>query len=223
LEGTKTQSKKITILSPFTPFVILTTMAQKFPAPLLTLISHLKKLPGVGTRTAERFAFELLTWDPSSLSHFSETLATLPSQLPLCTTCGCLTDQTICPFCTSPSRDTTSLCIIASPRDAYALEETHSYRGLYHVIEHLLSPLDNRHASTLRLDRITHRLAPVTEIIIALDSTLEGDTTALYLKSALSRPNLSISRLAFGLPIGTNLEYIDSGTLARSFTGRQSI
>ncbi|HSX11580.1 MAG TPA: recombination mediator RecR [Chlamydiales bacterium] len=197
-------------------------MAHRFPDDLLSLIAHLKKLPGVGTRTAERFAFELLTWDPSSLNLLAATLTTLHDRIPPCPTCGCLTDQTVCQFC-APTRDPTSLCIIASPRDAYAIEETHSYRGLYHVIEHLLSPLDNRHASSLRLDRITQRLTQVREIIIAIDSTLEGDTTALYLKNALSRPNLSISRLAFGLPIGSSLEYIDSSTLARSFLGRQSV
>jgi recombination protein RecR len=197
-------------------------MAQKFPEDLLSLIAHLKKLPGVGTKTAERFAFEFLSWDAHTLASLSDTLKTLHEKISPCPTCGCLTDQGLCQFC-APTRDPSSLCLIASPRDAYALEETHSYRGLYHVIEHLLSPLDNRHASTLRLDRIEARLGPVREIIIALDSTLEGDTTALYLKNALTRPNLSISRLAFGLPIGTTLEYTDPTTLARSLLGRQTI
>lgn len=197
-------------------------MAQKFPEDLISLIAHLKKLPGVGTRTAERFAFELLSWDTHSLSLLSDTLKTIHQKIPPCPACGCLTDQGACSFC-SPHRDPASLCLIASPRDVYAIEETHSYRGLYHVIEHLLSPLDNRHAATLRLDRIQARLAPVREIIIALDSTLEGDTTALYLKNALARPGLTISRLAFGLPIGTTLEHTDTTTLARSLLSRQLV
>lgn len=197
-------------------------MAQKFPEDLVSLIAHLKKLPGVGTRTAERFAFEFLSWDAHSLSLLSETINTIHQKIPPCPTCGCLTDQGACSFCSS-NRDPASLCLIASPRDVYAIEETHSYRGLYHVIEHLLSPLDNRHAATLRLDRIQARLAPVREIIIALDSTLEGDTTALYLKNTLARPGLTISRLAFGLPIGTTLEHTDTTTLARSLLSRQTI
>lgn len=195
-------------------------MAQRLPADLLSLITYLKKLPGVGTRTAERFAFEFLSWDPHTLSQLSSSLNTIRDKIPPCSTCGCLTSQGICHFC-STNRDPTTLCILASPRDAYALEETQTYRGLYHVIEHLLSPLDGHHASTLRLDRVESRLSNVRELIIALDSTLEGDTTALYLKNALARPHLSISRLAFGLPIGGTLEYTDSNTLARSLTGRQ--
>lgn len=198
-------------------------MAQKFPAQLNALIAHLKKLPGVGTRTAERFAFEFLNWEASSLSGISEVLKELKEKVPPCSTCGCLADQGVCRFCTN--RETNALCIISSPRDAYAMEETHTYRGLYHVIEHLLSPLDGRSVQTLRLDKIEERIKQnqISELIIALDSTLEGDATALYLKNALSRPNLSISRLAFGLPVGSTLEYVDGGTLARALLGRQTI
>jgi recombination protein RecR len=198
-------------------------MAHKFPEDLLSLIAFLKKLPGVGTRTAERFAFELLSWDPSTLASFSRTLDDLPSRIPACPICGCLTNRGQCTFC--HRRDTSSLCILASARDAYAIEETGQYRGLYHVIEHLLSPLDGRHTNTLRLDRIASRIKEHTikEVIIAFDSTLEGDTTALYLKNALCHPELSISRLAFGLPVGSSLEYIDGGTLQRALQGRQLV
>ena len=178
-------------------------------------------MPGVGTRTAERFAFELLNWDASALTSLSSTLSELKEKIPLCTICGCLTDENNCRFCAS--RDAESLCIIASPRDAYAIEETVCYKGLYHVIPHLISPLDGRTISDLKLDRIEARMNEhnIQELIIALDSTLEGDATSLYLQKALTRPNLSISRLAFGLPVGSSLEYIDSSTLARAFSGRQ--
>lgn len=205
------------------PSIQIKDMAHKFPEDLLTLIGHLKKLPGVGTRTAERFAFELLTWSPSNLAALSGALQNLPEKLPPCPTCGCLTDRGHCKFC--HHRETHSLCILASPRDAYAIEETGHYKGLYHVIEHLLSPLDGRHTSTLRLDKIEARIKEhkIEEIIIAFDSTLEGDTTALYLKNALQRPDISISRLAFGLPVGGSLEYTDSSTLARALSGRQTI
>jgi recombination protein RecR len=198
-------------------------MAQKFPEDLTTLISYLKKLPGVGTKTAERFAFELLDWDSSTLSALSSLLEELPEKVPTCTICGCLTDQGSCRFC--KARDTHLLCILASARDAYSIEETGGYRGLYHVVENLLSPLDGRHASTLNTKRIEDRIQEhnISEIIIAFDSTLEGDATALYLKSALARDGLSISRLAFGLPVGSSLEYIDGGTLTRALLGRQSI
>lgn len=198
-------------------------MARKFPEELLKLISLLKKWPGVGTRTAERFAFDLLSWESADLHALGENLLHLKERVLPCPTCGCLTDQGKCTFCTN--RDNSQLCLLASSRDAYAIEETGQYRGLYHVINHLLSPLDGRHANTLRIDLIENRIETnqVREIIIAFDSTLEGDATALYLKKLLARPHLSISRIAFGLPVGSSLEHIDGGTLARSFNGRQTI
>ncbi|OGN64747.1 MAG: recombination protein RecR [Chlamydiae bacterium RIFCSPHIGHO2_12_FULL_49_9] len=200
-------------------------MSSKYPEDLLSLIAHLKKLPGVGSRTAERFAFELLGWPQDSLVQLSHTLKEIREKIPPCSTCGCLTDLGKCKFCDLAARDNSSLCILASPRDVYAVEETRSFRGLYHIVEHLLSPLDNRHVSTLRVDRIQERIEKnsVREVIIAFDSTIDADATALYLKSQLARPNLAISRLAFGLPVGSSLEYIDGGTLTRALTGRQNL
>ena len=200
-------------------------MSPKYPEDLLSLIAHLKKLPGVGSRTAERFAFELLSWQQDSLVQLSQTLKEIREKIPPCPTCGCLTDQGKCRFCDTSVRDGSSLCILASPRDVYAVEETRSFRGLYHIVEHLLSPLDGRHASLLRIDRIQERIEKnqVSEVIIAFDSTLDADATALYLKGELARPNLAISRLAFGLPVGSSLEYIDGGTLTRALTGRQNL
>ncbi len=196
---------------------------MKYPDDLTSLIAHLKKLPGVGAKTAERFAFELLGWSQNQLAQLGTLLGEIRAKIPPCTTCGCLTQEGACPFCNHTGRDPHSLCLIASPRDAYAIEETRTFRGLYHVVEHLLSPLDGRHSEALRVDRIVARLDNVKELIIAFDSTLEGDTTALFLKNQLARPGLSISRLAFGLPVGSSLEYIDGGTLARALVGRQNL
>lgn len=196
----------------------------QLPNELLILISHLKKLPGVGTKTAERFAFEFLSWPNSDLIALGNTLQTIQQKISPCPDCGCLTPEpNACHFCQSTERDTSQLCILSSPRDVYAIEGTRSYRGLYHIIEHLLSPLDGRHISTIRLDKIEARIErhSISEVIIAFDSTLEGDTTALYLKNLLAKPNVKVSRLAFGLPVGSSLEYIDSGTLTRSLIGRQ--
>lgn len=199
------------------------TKKNFIPQELLSLIAYLKKLPGVGTRTAERFAFELISWPENELSELGDLLKEIQKKIPPCPTCGCLADPVKgCAFCSS-ERDQTLLCLIATPRDAYAIEETRSYRGQYHVVEHLLSPLDGRHADTLRIDRIEQRIKTnsVQELVIAFDSTIEGDTTALFLKQQLSKYPLSISRLAFGMPVGSSLEYIDGGTLSRAFTGRQ--
>jgi len=204
----------------------LKPMQHKYPEALRLLISHLKKLPGVGMRTAERFAFELLRWKSTELAAFGHQVATLSESVLVCNTCGCLKNQeSACPFCNASTRDASSLCILSSPRDVYAIEDTKVFKGLYHVIEHLLSPLDGRHALSLRIDRIVERIEQhgVKEVILAFDSTLEGDTTALYLKEQLAKHAVSISRLAFGLPVGSTLEYIDGGTLTRALFGRQTV
>jgi recombination protein RecR len=198
-------------------------MHNKFPQPIIKLIAFLKKLPGVGTKTAERFSFEILNWNQELIKELSEHLQDLKSQIPPCKTCGCLTNAGDCLFC--KNRDPESLCIVASAKDVYAIEETNSFKGMYHVINHLLSPLDGRNINSINIDIILQRiqLNNTKEIIIAFDSTLEADATALYLKKVLSRPDLSISRLAFGIPVGSSLEYIDGGTLTRAFIGRQEL
>ncbi len=196
-----------------------------YPPPLANLITYLKKLSGVGTRTAERFAFELLNWPDDQLNGLGSLLAEIHKITPPCPTCSCLMSKGLCPFCSSPIRDLSLLCLISSPKDAYAVEETRLYKGLYHVVEHLLSPLSDRHTHTLRIDRIEERIARhnVKELILAFDSTLEGDTTALYVKKKLEHSPISISRLAFGIPVGSSLEYIDGGTLARALQGRHLV
>lgn len=195
----------------------------KYPEDLQILISALKKLPGIGSRTAERFAFEFINWSSDELGYFGHLLADIRNKIPPCPICGCLTDLGRCAFCDTNIRDPRSLCLLASARDAYAIEETRTFRGLYHVVEHLLSPLDGRYTNTLRVDRIETRLQQhqVQEVIIAFDSTLEGDATALYLKEKLSAQPIKITRLAFGLPVGSSLDHIDGGTLSRALSGRQ--
>lgn len=196
----------------------------KYPIQLQQLITYLKKLPGVGSKTAERFAFQTLSWSPSDLQGFAALLGGLKDTITQCPDCQCLMDKQQCPFCSDETRDRTQLCIITSPKDAYSLEETRSFRGLYHVLGSLLSPIEGKTIEHLQLDRLKKRLEtfPIKEIIIALDSTLEGDTTSLFLKDHLAKWGLNVSRLAFGLPLGSSLEFVDGGTLARAFIGRQT-
>ena len=199
-------------------------MHQKYPAPLKPLVEMLKKLPGVGTRTAEKFSFELLSWDSSSLQEFGSILQTLHHRLPACHICGCITDNWICPFCDNSSRDRQKLCIVATPKEIFPIEETHSFKGLYHVIEHLISPLDGRHGKEINLEKIQTRILEnnITEILLAFDSTLEGDATAIFLKNQIKQPNIQFTRFAFGLPLGSSLEYIDGATLSRALKSRQN-
>ena len=198
-------------------------MAIKYPEALLKTIALFKKLPGVGSKTAERFAFYLLRWPQEELIAFSNALQALSDKIKYCQECGCLEGEEGCIFCHHAQRDPQCLCLIASHRDAFTIEQTHSFRGLYHVIGKLLSPLHGVYGEHLCLDRLQQRIASlgVQEIIIAFDSTIEGDVTALYIKEALAPLALKISRPAFGMPIGSTLDYIDGGTLARALTGRQ--
>lgn len=195
----------------------------RYPKELLFLIAQLQKFPGVGKKTAERFAFHLLEWQRQELVSLSDTLRTLKEKLPSCSSCGCLMDGAICNFCQNPRRDSAFLCIIASPRDVYAIEETGMFMGLYHVLGSLLSPLEGKTTESLNIPLIIQRIETLNtqEVILALDSTLEGDATALYVKEELKREGIKVSRLAFGLPIGSSLDFIDEGTLAQALNGRQ--
>lgn len=196
---------------------------HKYPKNILTLIAFLKKLPGVGNKTAERFCFDLIKWKDGDLKSFGLLLSTILENLKKCPICGCLAENEKCHFCDLSQRDKTTLCIIASPKDLYLIEETNSYNGIYHVLENLISPMDGFNIDDDNIKKLENRIEnlKIKEVIIALDSTLEGDATSLFIKTKLKNMDLKISRLAFGLPIGSSLEYIDGGTLAKAFTGRQ--
>lgn len=195
---------------------------MKYPAHLLKVIDVLKKLPGVGSRSAERFAFQLLNWKPEQLLEMSEIVKDIPQKLHYCPDCGCLCDEVSCAFCIDARQSTGFLCIIASPRDAFSIDSTGEYRGLYHVLGGVLSPMEGIGPEKLNLPQLKSRIARlnIKEIVIALDSTIEGDATSLYLKQELGPLGVEISRLAFGLPIGSSLDFVDGGTLARAFSGR---
>jgi recombination protein RecR len=196
----------------------------KYPAELTQLIAYLKKLPGVGTKTAERFAFQMLNWQTSELFGLANLLSDFKEKITPCPECQCLTDNHQCFFCTSATRDKSQLCIIATPRDAYSIDETNAYRGLYHVLGGLLSPIEGKAPKHLNIEQLKKRIASlqIKEIIIALDSTLEGDTTSLFLKEQIQGWGLPVSRLAFGIPIGSSLDFVDGSTLARALIGRQN-
>lgn len=195
---------------------------MRYPEHLLKLIQVLKRLPGVGNKSAERFAFHLLTWSETQLRELGEVVSETKEKLQHCATCGCLMGEEGCLFCHSSLRNPNVMCVIASPRDVFSIEETHEYEGLYHVLGGVLSPLERRGPEHLTIAKLKERLAilKVKEVVIALDSTLEGDATSLFLKQELVNYPVQISRLAFGLPMGSSLDYVDGGTLARALSGR---
>jgi len=197
---------------------------SKYPHIINALIAYLKKFPGVGSKTAERYAFQLLDWPDHQLQDFAALIATFKEKIHPCPSCGCLLEELVCTFCDPLKRDMQSLCIISSPKDVYPLEETKVYKGLYHVIGGLLSPMEGKTPEDLKIGSLKERIVKlqIKDVIIALDSTLEGDATALYLKEQMQEWGVRVSRPAMGMPMGSSLEYVDGGTLARALIGRQN-
>lgn len=195
-----------------------------YPKDLLKLMSYLTKLSGVGSKTASRFAFELIKWKESELENLADILKNSKKNILECAACGCLISDDYCQFCDPNLRDSKKICIVSSFKEVFLLENTKSYKGFYHIIENLLSPLDGQEIDKENIEKLKKRIeiSKIKEIIIALDSTLEGDATALFIKDELENLGVTISRLAFGLPMGISLDFIDGGTLTQAFIGRQS-
>ncbi|PCI78162.1 recombination protein RecR [Candidatus Aerophobetes bacterium] len=197
----------------------------KYPQPIENLIESLRQIPGIGRKTAERYAFNILSWQKQDLFNLAKVIHDMPSKISKCSTCRCLKSDQGCQFCTSTSRDTSSLCIVASVKDVFLIEETGVFKGLYHVIDHLFSPLDGQMLSKEDLAPVLERIQKlcVKEIILAFDSTLEGDATSLYLQDLVKNFSVSTTRLALGIPMGSSLDFIDEHTLSKAFVGRVSV
>lgn len=197
----------------------------QYPQSLARLIDALRLLPGVGARSAERFAFQMLNWPPHRLREMGELITALPQSIKKCAECGCLIDDAACSFCTPSRQESKMLCVVASPRDVYSLDSTGEFTGLFHVIENLLSPMDGFGPAQLNLETLKKRVMDcgIEEVVVAFDSTLEGDATALFIKEELAPLQVSVSRLGFGLPVGSSLDYVDGGTLTRAFQGRSTV
>lgn len=188
------------------------------------LIHALKKLPGTGPKSARRMAYYLLQHDRDSAHRLATVLDRSLKQIHHCQQCNNFTEQEICDLCSDSRRDQSTLCIVEMPADLLMMEQTMAYNGLYYVLMGKLSPLDGVVARNLHLDKLVERCRhPVQEIIIATNFTVEGDATAHYLTTLLKSPTLKISRIARGLPVGGELEQVDSGTLAQAMQERRAI
>jgi recombination protein RecR len=194
----------------------------KLPDPIQKLAIQLRKLPGVGIKTAERFAFHLLSWEKESLQHLAKSLEQIQNKISPCQVCACLKGAEPCEFCNPHKRDPELLCIVSFAKDVYPIEETKAFKGMYHVLGGVLSPLQGYSTTEINTKKIKDRIETqgVKDVLLALDSTVEGDATSLFLKEELRGCQVSISRLAFGIPLGSSLEYVDSGTLGRALLGR---
>lgn len=189
------------------------------------LVGLMTRLPGIGRKSALRVAYYLLKADPSFASSLADKIRDLRSSIAFCSICGSYTEGDPCPVCSSPSRERGLLCVVEQPQDVVTIEASHEYRGLYHVLGGLISPLDGVGPEELRIGELAERLkgGEITEVVVATNPTVEGDTTALYLKRLLEPTGVAVTRLATGIPVGGDLEYADRLTLARSFRGRTKL
>ena len=199
---------------------------MKFFAPSVeTLIDEFAKLPGIGRKTAQRLAFHVLNLPKEQADALAQAITNAKQTVHLCPKCQNLTDEALCPICSDPARDTHTICVVADPKDVLAFEKTREYHGLYHVLHGTISPLNHIGPDDLRIRELRHRVAEedIQEVILATNPDTEGEATAMYLARLLKPFHIRISRLAYGIPVGGQLEYIDEVTLMRALDGRQSI
>jgi len=185
------------------------------------LIEELSKLPGVGSKSAQRLAFHIINMPMDSVSHLSQTILTARQNVKYCKQCFTLTDQELCPICASPKRDRTTIMVVENTRDLAAYEKTGRYEGVYHVLHGAISPALGIGPNDIRLKELMSRLQEdVGELIIATNSSLEGETTAMYISKLVKPTGIKVTRIASGVPVGGDLEYIDEVTLLRALEGR---
>jgi recombination protein RecR len=198
---------------------------MSYTLPLARLIEEFQKLPGIGPKSAQRLAFYVLKQPPEDVRNFSDALLDARDKIGYCQRCFNLSAQNICEICNQPGRKPNLLCLISEPKDLYALERTGEFKGFYHVLQGLISPLEGIGPEDLKIKELLSRLSEpgVEEVILALPPSIEGDTTSLYLSRLLKPLGIKLTRIAFGLPVGADLEYADSMTITRALQGRQLV
>src|SRR5580658_7574851 len=200
-------------------------MSTRYAAPMTRLIDELRKLPGVGTRTAQRFAFHILRSSDADASALADSIRALKAALRLCSICNNITDVDPCLYCASPTRNQRLICVVEEPTNIASIEKTRSYNGVYHVLHGTLSPVNGIGPDQLRLTNLWPRLAETEELILATSPTVEGEATARYLADESHRqfPTLNITRIATGVPAGSDIEYADEITMTRALENRRSL
>lgn len=193
-----------------------------YPQPLADLIIAFSRLPGIGPKTAGRLAFYLLK-NEEHAGLLAQTIVDALEGIKQCSVCGNYTDQDPCRICQGDRRDKSLLCVVEQPRDVIALEKTGEYKGLYHVLHGVLSPMDGVGPEQLNLTGLLNRLEGVSEIVLAVNPTVEGEATSLYISRLLKPLGVKVSRIAHGLPVGGDLEYADEVTIARALEGRRQL
>lgn len=195
------------------------------PKSLSNLIAYLKKLPGIGERTAERLAFWLLKAPKDDVLGLAGAIAEIKEAIRFCSICGALADETLCAFCSDPKRDPAVVCVVEAPDDLYAIERTGVFKGHYHVLQGVISPLDGVGPEELQIGPLEERCrsGDVREVILATNPTTEGEATALYLARRLRPLGVEVTRIARGVPMGGDLQYADKMTLGKAIEGRSAL
>lgn len=196
-----------------------------FARPLAELIAELEKLPGVGPKSAQRLAYHLLKTTDAEANRLADAIRHAKEKLRFCSSCQNISEAEVCAICQDGRRDRSVLCVVAEPRDIAAVERINEYKGQYHVLHGLMSPMDGIGPEQLRVKELLHRLSghEVEEVILATNPTIEGDATALYLAKLIKPTGIRVSRLAHGMPVGGELDYADSATLLSALEYRREM
>lgn len=189
------------------------------------LIGHFKKMPGIGSKTAERLAFYILKLTKEEASSFANTILKVNESIRYCKLCGNLSEESLCHICKNPRRDRSIICVVEDPKDILSIEKSGHFIGLYHVLFGVISPLDGIGPEDIRIKELIARVkeSGIKEVIIATDSDTEGEATTLYIAKELEGFKIKITRIAYGIPVGSNLEYVDQATLTKALEGRRVI
>ncbi len=196
-----------------------------YPQTLSDLINYFKKLPGIGEKSAERMALALLELNQQDVENFAESMVESKKKLHTCSVCGHITDKDVCDICSSERRNKNVICILEDFKSVFAFEKAGNYNGTYHVLNGLISPVDDINPEDININSLIERVEKLEnpELIIALKSTIEGETTTLYIKKIFEGKNVEISRLSYGIPMGTEIDYLDEITLDRALNDRKKI
>jgi len=198
---------------------------QYFPAALQNLADRFARLPGIGGKTAQRLAFHVLELPLEEAQDFADAILAAKKEVHTCPECQNLTDREVCPICDSDSRDHSIVCVVAEPKDVIAMERSREFNGVYHVLHGVISPLNHVSQDDIRIRELLTRVArgDIREVIMATNPDTEGEATAMYISRLLRPMEIKVTRLAYGVPVGSQLEYADEVTLSRALEGRQEI
>ena len=200
-------------------------MANLFPPSFQTLIDGCAALPGIGRKSAQRLAFHVLSLPDGEAEALSAAILEARKNVHACPVCQNLTDSDLCPICASDRRDKSVVCVVAEPRDVASIERGHEYQGVYHVLHGVLSPMNRVGPDDIRIRELVERVGAggISEVIMATNPDTEGDTTAMYISRLLKPFGVKVTRLAYGIPVGSNLEFADDATLLRAMEGRREM